>query len=111
MITNSDCTIYHRIRNLSDSKDTWQRQYVPECWWFESTKSSITTGGQKSADVLTVRIPCLTFAVQKGDYMVKGNCELEIETIKDLSSVESFKVTMANYNRFGYNQHIKVVGT
>lgn len=111
MITNSDCTVYHRIRNHSESKDTWERQYVPKCWWFETTKAAITTSGLKAADVVTVRIPDLSIRAKKGDYIVQGNCPVEMETVKDLSGIEHFAVTGANYNRFGDEPHIKVVGT
>lgn len=110
MLTNSDCTIYHRIHNLASGQSTWERQYVPECWWFCNTKSSITTNGLKSADVLTVRIPDLTVSVKKGDILVKGACPAEIETVKDLSGYEYFKTVSANHNRFGGEPHIKVEG-
>lgn len=110
MITNADCTIYSRIRNGS-SDDAWLRQYVPECWWFENAKSAITTNGLKSANVLTVRIPDLSVVVKTGDYIIKGDCSIEMQTVKDLPESEYFVVTGANYNRFGMNPHIKVVGT
>lgn len=110
MSTNSDCTIYTRIRGNSLSGDTWKRQYVRECWWFEDTKSSITTEGLKSADVLTVRIPDLSVKVKKGDYIIKGRSNVTIQTVADLPEDECFEVTSANYNRFGMNPHIKVVG-
>lgn len=108
MITNSDCTIYSR--NPSSGEDTWTKQYVSACWWFLETKSSVTTDGLKSADMLAVRIEDLSVLVKKGDYIVKGDCPVEMKTIKDLSGYEYFKVTTANYNRFGDNPHIKVVG-
>ena len=47
--------------------------------------------------------------VKKGDYVVEGFCEIDMETVKDLKEVEYFCVTGANYNRFGSNPHIKVV--
>lgn len=108
MITNSDCTIYSR--NPSSGEDTWTKHYIPGCWWFLETKSTITTDGLKSADVLTVRIENLPVLVKKGDYVVKGDCPVEMQTIKDLSGYEYFKVVTANCNGFGDNPHIKVVG-
>ena len=110
MITNADCTIYSRIRNGS-ADDTWLRQYVPECWWFEDVKSSITSNGLKTATVLTVRIPDTSITVKVGDYIVKGNCSVEMQTVKDLSTEKYYAVTGANYNRFGMNPHVKVMGT
>ena len=95
MITNADCTIYSRYGEL------WKKQYIPECWWFKETKSSITTEGLKSADVLNVRIPDLSYEVDKDDIIVKGNLALEIQTVKDLKGIEYFKVTTVNRNDFG----------
>lgn len=109
MLTNSDCTIYTRIK--SSDCDSWMRQYIPECWWFCNAKSSVTTEGLKSADVLTVRIEDLSIVVKKDDVLVKGNCPVEMETVKDLDGYRYFKATSANYNYFGDNPHIKVVAT
>ena len=110
MLTNSSCTIYSRKHNPSSDYDEWERQYVPKCKWYENTKSNITTNGLKSADVLTVRIPNLSVSVKKGDVIIKGPCDIEMQTVKDLAGIEYFKVTGANYNTFGRNPHIKVVG-
>lgn len=110
MLINSDCTIYSRKPNPSTGYDEWERRYIPECWWFQNTKSAITTNGLKSADVLTVRIPDLSVTVKKGDVILQGFCEVEMKTVKDLKGHEYFTVTSANYNRFGDNPHIKVVG-
>lgn len=110
MLTNSDCTIYHRIRLAGSSESQWEKQYVKECWWFVETKSSITTEGLKSADVLKLRIPDLSVKVKKDDILVKGNCTIELKTVNDLKEIEYFKATTVNYNRFGDSPHIKVVG-
>lgn len=108
MMSNSDCTIYSRIR--SDDGDTWKRAYVPEVWWHEETKSSITTDGLKSGDVLTVRIPDISVQIGKDDIILKGNCKSEIKSVKDLAGYEYYKVSGVKYNSFGSNPHIKVVG-
>lgn len=110
MLTNSNCTIYSRKYNPSTGYDEWVRRYVPECWWFCETKSSNTSNGLKSADVLKVRISDLSVEVKKDDIIVQGYCDVEMQTVKDLAGYEYFKVTSANYNRFGSNPHIKVVG-
>ena len=110
MLTNSDCTIYSRKASPSSGYDEWETQYVSECWWYENTKSSITSNGLKSADVLTVRIPNLLVSVKKGDVIVKGPCDIDMKTVKDLAGIAYFKVTGANYNTFSRNPHIKVVG-
>lgn len=110
MITNTDCTLYKRIRENPNDGDAWERIHIPGVWWFENTQSAITTNGLKSADVLTVRIWDTSVQVKKGDYLVKGNCSVSMNTVKDLSGYEYFCVTGANYNIFGDNPHIKVVG-
>lgn len=109
-LTNSDCTIYSRSKDPSSGQSSWKRQYVPECWWFVETKSTVTTEGLKSADVLKFRIYDLSVKIKKDDYIVKGECLVEMETVKNLAGYEYFKVTTANYNTFGDNPHIKVVG-
>lgn len=110
MLTNSDATIYSR--NRADSGDTWTRVYVPKVWWYENSGSTITTNGMKSnASVLTVRIPDISVQVKKGDYIVKGECGIMMESVKDLEGCAGYCVTGANYNRFGANPHIKVVAT
>lgn len=108
MVTNTDATLYHRMRGKKE--DTWQRVYLSEVWWYEVAKSDITTNGLKSVNTLTVRIPDTSVDVQKGDYIVKGNCDIEINTVKDLASISHYCVEGANYNLFGSNPHIKVVG-
>lgn len=110
VLINSDCTIYSRIRDPSAGYSTWERQYVPECWWFVETKSTVTTEGLKSADVLKARIYDLEVKVKKDDILVKGDCQIEIETVKDLAGCEYFKAVTVNHNQFGNNPHIKVVG-
>lgn len=110
MLINSDCTIYSRIRDPSSGLSTWERQYVEKCWWFVETKSTITTDGLKSADVLKARIYDLEVKVKKDDILVKGDCKIEMETVKDLAGCEYFKAVTANCNTFGDNPHIKVVG-
>lgn len=108
MITNSDCTVYSRIR--SNDGDAWKRIYIPEVWWHEEAKASITTDGMKSGNALTVRIPDISVQIKKDDIILKGDCELEIKSVKDIVGYEYYKVAGAKYNSHGSNPHIKVVG-
>lgn len=110
MLINSDCTIYSRIRDPSSGQSKWERQYVPECWWFNQAKISVTNDGPKSADVLTIRIPDLSVKVKNDDVIVKGDCQVKMETVKDIVNYQYFKAVTVNYNEFGDNPHIKVVG-
>ena len=110
MLTNTDITIYNREYDPATRLDTWNRVYVPEAWWYKNEKASITTEGLKQADVYTIRIPDTSIALKKDDYIVKGNCGVTMETVKDLEGLEKTKITSVNYNTFGGNPHIKAVG-
>lgn len=110
MITNTDLTIYHREYDPKKRVDAWTRFYVSEAWWFSVEKSTLSTDGLIQADVTTIRIPDTLVVVKKDDYVVKGACSIEMQTVKDLNGTDYVKVTSANYNRFGNNPHIKVVG-
>ena len=110
MLTNNDITIYNRQYDPETGLDRWIRVYVPDAWWYKNEKASVTTEGLKSADVYTIRIPDISIVLKKDDYVVKGDCCVEMETVKDLEGLEKTKVTSVNYNMFGDNPHIKVVG-
>lgn len=110
MLTNTDITIYNRKYDPESRLDTWKRTYVPAAWWFKQEQSSITTEGLRIADVYTIRIPDTSIALKKDDYIVKGNCDVVMETVKDLDGLEKTKITSVNYNTFGSNPHIKAVG-
>lgn len=110
MITNTDVTVYNRAYDSESKTDKWTRAYVPDAWWFKSEQSSITAEGRKNQDVITIRIPDISVSVKKDDYIVKGMCDIAPQTVKDLDGFEKVRVTSANYNTFGGNPHIKVVG-
>lgn len=110
MITNTDITVYRRKYDSAEDHDKWIREYVPEAWWFKKEESTITKDGRMSKDVITIRIPDVLVQVKKDDYIVKGMCDIAMDTVKDLAGLESVRVTSANYNTFGGNTHIKVVG-
>lgn len=110
MIINTGITIYHREHGQGDQLDVWTRVYLPEAWWFESQKSSVTNDGLQVADVTTIRIPDTSATVKKDDYIVKGNCDAAMGTVKDLGGFQKVRVTASNYNMFGGNPHIRVVG-
>lgn len=110
MISNSDITVYHREYDPKSRLDIWARRYIPEVWWYKVEKSTVTTDGLKQADVITIRIPDTSVVIAKDDYIVKGKCTVKMQTVKDLNGTDYVKVTSANYNQFGNNPHIKVVG-
>lgn len=110
MITNTDITIYSRVCDPLTRLDKWKKIYVSAAWWYKNEKASITTDGLKSADVYTIRIPDTSIELKKDDYVVKGNCAVEIQTVKELDGLEKTRITSVNYNTFGDNPHIKAVG-
>ena len=110
MLTNTDVTLYSRKYNPSTRLDEWERIYIPEVWWYKNEKSQITIDGLKQADTYTVRIPDTSVEIKKDDYLVKGDCKVDMQTIKDLDGLDKTRITSANYNTFGGNPHIKVVG-
>ncbi len=110
MITNTDATLYSRKYNSETRLDEWERTYIPEVWWYKNEKSQITTDGLKQADTYTVRIPDTSVKIKKDDYLVKGDCKVDMQTIKDLGGLDKTRITSANYNTFGGNPHIKAVG-
>lgn len=110
MLTNTDITIFNREYDPVSRLDTWKRVYVSEAWWFKNEQSSITSDGRKSKDVYTIRIQDTSIKLAKDDYVVKGNCEIEMQTVKDLEGEDKTRITSVNYNTFGGNPHIKAVG-
>lgn len=110
MLTNTDITIYNRQYDPETGLDRWIRVYVKKAWWYKNEKSSVTTEGLKSADVITIRIPDIGISLKKDDYIVKGNCSVDMQTVKDLEGLEKTRVISVNYNMFGDNPHIKVMG-
>lgn len=110
MLTNTDVTIYSRKYDKACGFDKWVKTYVPAAWWFKEEKSTLTPEGRVNADVYIIRIPNTKISVKKDDYIVRGNCNIKMETVKDLENVEKMRVTSANYNVFGDSPHIKVVG-
>ena len=82
--------------------DVWKKTFIDKkSWWHESEASVITTEGLKSADVFVIRIPDTSIVIKKDDYLVKGECGIDVTSVKDLKGMKYCKVTSANYNIFG----------
>lgn len=110
VITNADVTVYRRVYNPQTRLDSWEREYVLAAWWFKSEQSSVDADGMHRADTVTIRIPDISVKVAKEDIIVKGKCEIDITTPKDLYGWEYCKVMSANYNDFGGTPHIRIGG-
>lgn len=60
--------------------------------------------------MLKVRIPDTGVKLQKDDILIKGVCNVKMNTVKDLAAYRYYKALTVNYNLFGDSPHIKVVG-
>ena len=109
MLTNTDITIYNREYDPETRLDRWIRVYVPKRGGIKMRKR-LAPQMSKSADVYTIRIPDTRIALKKDDYVVRGNCCVDMQTVKDLEGLEKARITSVNYNTFGGNPHIKAVG-
>ena len=111
MLSNTDITLYHRNTRSSVRNDAWKRTYIKEAWWFRNSGGAVDTDGLKNSDNCTVRIWDTSIVIAKDDYIVRGNCEIQMQTVKDLQNNDYMHVTAVNYNMFGDSPHIKTVGT
>lgn len=110
MLTNTDLTIFHRVHDPVTRFDKWERTYVDAAWWFKDSKATLNIDGLTVADVYYVRIPDTSLVISKDDYLVKGDCGVDMQTVKDLEGYEKTRATTVNINTYGDNPHIKVVG-
>jgi len=95
--------------------EIWNRYNYDKVWFFGGKGAGINKGYDNANDV-QVRIPydqnsglnINDFA--KGDIIVQGTLETDIETQNDLSAYQIYNITSINNNNFGNNQHIHLGG-
>lgn len=120
MLVNSCLTVYHKENNLETKMTEWERfNYGTKedfkVWWYGGKGVSINKGLENANDV-KIRIPydinqtldVKNFSV--GDILVQGNLDIDITSIKDLSSFEFYTITSISNNTFGNNKHIHIEG-
>lgn len=133
MIANADITIYNRKYNKETRLDDWQRTVIRGVHFYVNNKVSLVESGLKSADVFKIRIPedaefdkeylsedeyaraedvSYAWTLQNDDYVVRGECELEIEKPSDLKELHKqyCKITSWSDNRFGGLPHWRIGG-
>lgn len=110
MISNTDLTILHREYDIDTGYDKWIKTYISNAWWFENSGSTISSQGQNANDTFTVRIERTDLLIEKGDLLVRGKVDIEVNLVSDLKNYDYFKVTGVNVNSFGGTPHTKVVG-
>ena len=102
MITNADCTIYHKTYNPATRLDDWKAFRYQGVNWYGKQAVSVGDSGLNTADSYVVRIPTERhIPVTKGDVVVKGLVQDDITSPSQLKQYESFLVTAVRDNRRG----------
>lgn len=121
MITNSSLTIYHNDGlDLATHQEKWTRHNYGDkdnltVWFFGGEGASINKGYDNAND-FDCRIPydknpnlnISNFA--KGDIVVQGTLNFDIETQEDLSNYLIFNIVSIIDNKTGSNKHIHIGG-
>ena len=115
MITNSAITIYHKGIDATTRLEKWTRYNYSKVWYFDSQVASVGQG-YNDANKVQIRIPyklndnldASNFA--KGDIIVKGTLNIDIDTQNDLQEYKIYNITSINDDNFGKNPHIHIGG-
>lgn len=115
MITNSELTIYHLGLDETTRYEKYVRYNYKEVWCFRVQRASVNQGYDNTNQV-QIRIPYkqnnglnkTNFA--KGDIIVIGNVQDDINTQDDLKGYEIYNITSINDNNFGNRPHIHLGG-
>ena len=115
MLTNSEITIYHKSLDENTRLEKWTRFNYKKAWWFKS-EGTVQNAGSENADNIRVRVPYKqnnnldigNFA--RGDIILKGRYEKDIQTQQDLPNGEVCNIVSLNNNAFGSEPHIYIGG-
>lgn len=116
MLTNADCTLYHKTYDSVSRLDRWTRKVISNVNWHAKRKVSVSENGLNGANTLVVQIPVQSvpdgLEIAVDDVIVKGILELDITQVKELSSYERYIVTAVSDNRYGslYLHHWRIEG-
>ena len=116
MKTRGAITIYHlQGQDAITRLEVYKRYNYSKVWYFDSQVAKIGQGYNDVNDI-QIRIPYdenegLDISnFSKGDIIVKGSLNLDIETQDDLRDYEIYNITSINNNSFGNNPHIHIGG-
>ena len=115
MITNSTLTVYHKSFDETTRLEKWTRYNYSKVWFFGGEGAGINKGYDNANDV-EVRIPydqnegLNINDFSKGDILIQGTLEIDIETQQDLDDYLVYNIRSINNNNFGNNQHIHLGG-
>lgn len=133
MLTNADITLYNHHYNKETRLDDWHRTVIHGVRFYVDNKVALGESGLNSADIYKIRIPgdaeCnkeyvsedeyiglgnadYYWTLQNGDYIVLGECFLNIEKPSDLKPLHKHycKITSWSDNRFGGLPHWRIGG-
>ncbi len=115
MLTNADCTIYHKVYDRAAHLDRWERTQYRGVNWYANQAATVGESGLMAADTLTVRIPVSesdTVPAAVGDIIVRGLLDADITQPKELDQHEHYTITAVRDNRRGsiFMQHWRIEG-
>lgn len=115
MLTNADCTIYHKTYDPITRLDRWERTQYRGVNWYAKQAATVGENGLMAADMLTVRIPVTTSSsapAAVGDIIVHGLLDTDITQPKELNANEHYTITAVRDNRRGslFSQHWRIEG-
>ena len=128
MMTNAKMTVYNKYVDPFTHKTIFKKHLIENVFWDDSLGINLSTG-YENADKVNVYIPYDKndlsdykkpkqyngegWTLQNGDFMVKGETELEqVSGLKDLSNYEVFVMTVSDDKDFGSSnmQHFELRG-
>lgn len=128
MMTNTNMSVYNKYVDPFTHKTIYKKHLIDNVFWDDSLGSNLNMG-YENADKVNVYIPYdkndlseykspkeyngIGWTLKNEDYMVKGDVEIEeVESIKELSNYEIFKMTVNDNKDFGSPnmQHFELRG-
>lgn len=115
MKTNANLTVYHKGFDDITRLEKWTRYTYKRVWWFDNKKASLNQGYIPNNDV-SIRIPYDVNPglninnFSRGDIIVKGLLNIDIQTQQDLKNYEVFNITSITNNKVGTQKHIHLGG-
>ena len=110
MTTNTDITIYSRVCDPLTRLDKWKKNVLFSSVVVQEREGIYHHRWLENWDIYSFAFPDISIELKKDDLVVKDNCPVEMQTVKDLEGLEKIRITSVNYNTFGENPHIKAVG-
>ena len=116
MVYNSKVTIYHQDGLDETTRfEKWKRYNYDNVWFYGYEDASVNKGYDDNNE-FDCRIPYDVNAgldisnFSKGDIVVEGNLNLDIETQADLSNYLVYNIKSIKNNKFGEAKHIHIGG-